>query len=97
MIANKHKGDFMCRELAALNNEVGGAEHAQWILLNSVKASLYANKHKGEFMCREHASAISGESCDIIIIIISYSYIPVGLSREFSDPVSIAIAPNTER
>ena len=42
MISNKHKGDFMCRELAALNNEVGGDEHAQWILLSSVKASLYA-------------------------------------------------------
>ena len=78
----------MCRELAALNNEVGGAEHAQWILLNSVKASLYANKKASLAMCHEHASAISGESCDIIIIITSYLYVPVGLSREFSDPVS---------
>ena len=64
----------MCRELSALNDEVGGAEHGQWILLNSVKASLYDNKHKGEFMCREHASAISGESCDIIIISYHYMY-----------------------
>ena len=58
----------MCRELAALN-AVGGAEHAQWILLSSVKTS-YVNEHKGEFVCREHASVISGESCDIILAII---------------------------
>ena len=32
MILNKHKGEFMCRELAALN-AVGGTEHAQWIPL----------------------------------------------------------------
>ena len=30
---DKLKGEFMCRELAALN-AVGGAEHAQWILLS---------------------------------------------------------------
>ena len=40
MILNKHKGDFMCCELVALN-VVGGAEHAQWILLSSVKTSPY--------------------------------------------------------
>ena len=69
MILNKHKGEFMRRELAALN-AVGGADHALWILLSSVK-TLYVDEHKGEFMCREHASVISGESCDIII---SYLY-----------------------
>ena len=57
MIINKHKGEFMCRELAALN-AVGGAEHAQWI-----EWRLY-DEHKGVFMCREHASVISGDSCD---------------------------------
>ena len=43
----------------------------------------------------EHASAISGESCDIIIIIIiiSYLYVPVELSREFL----IQSLANTER
>ena len=66
MITNKHKGEFMCRKLAALN-AVGGAEHAQWILLSGVKTSLYVNEHKGEFMCREHTSVISGESCDVIL------------------------------
>ena len=59
----------MCRELAVLNT-VGGAERAQWILLSSVKSSLYVNEHKDEFMCREHASIISGESCDIILAIL---------------------------
>ena len=59
----------MCRELAALN-AVGGAEHAQWILLNNVKSFPYVNEHKGEIMCREHASIISGESCDIILTIL---------------------------
>ena len=68
-VLNKLKGEFMCRELAALN-AVGGAEHAQWILLSSVKSSPYVNEHKGEFMCREHASIISGESCDIILAIL---------------------------
>ena len=53
MIINEHKGEFMCRKLAALN-AVGGAEHAQWILL---KTSLYVNEHKGEFMYREHCDA----------------------------------------
>ena len=59
MILNKHKGEFMCRELAALN-AVGGTEHAQWIPLSSV------SEHK-EFMCREPAPVISGESYDIIL------------------------------
>ena len=43
MILNKHKGEFMCHELAALN-AVGGTEHAQRIvlsLLSGVKDSLY--------------------------------------------------------
>ena len=52
MILNKHKGEFMRHELTALN-AVGRAEHAQWILLSSVKTSPYVNEHKGEFMCRE--------------------------------------------
>ena len=40
---NKHKDGFLCRELAALN-AMGGAEHAQRILLSGVKASLYDTK-----------------------------------------------------
>ena len=43
MLLNKHKGEFMCHELAALN-AVGRAEHAQRILLSGVKASLYDTK-----------------------------------------------------
>ena len=34
----------MCRKLSALNIAVGGAEHAQRILVNGVKASLYDAK-----------------------------------------------------
>ena len=41
MILNKHKGEFMCRKLSALNIAVGGAEYTQRILLSGVKASLY--------------------------------------------------------
>ena len=63
MILNKHKGECMCRELAALN-AVGGTEHAQWILLSI--AYPYVNEHK-EFICRESASVISGESYDITL------------------------------
>ena len=40
---NKHKDELLCRELAALN-AMGGAEHAQRILLSGVKASLYDTK-----------------------------------------------------
>ena len=65
MISNKHKGDFMCHEFAALNNEVGRAEHAQWILLSSVKDSLYMLINTRTSLCAASASAISGESCDI--------------------------------
>ena len=43
MILNQHKGEFMCHELAGVN-VVGGAEHAQRILLSGVKASLYDTK-----------------------------------------------------
>ena len=50
----------MCHELAALNNEVGRAEHVQYILLSSVKAS-----NTRASLCAASASAISGESCDI--------------------------------
>ena len=35
-ILNKHKGEFLCHELAALN-AVGGAEHAQRVLQSGVK------------------------------------------------------------
>ena len=79
MISNKHKGDFMCRELAALNNEVGGAEHVQWILLSSVKASLYG-------LCA--ASMRLQFPIIIKIIIISYSYYTSGAEQGISDPVS---------
>ena len=58
----------MCRELAALNNEVGGAEHAQWILLSSVKASLYATTNTRAILCAASASAIL-----VNLVIFSYN------------------------
>ena len=45
MILNKHKGEFMCHELAALNIAVGGTEHVQrsyWVALNAVGGAEHA-------------------------------------------------------
>ena len=64
MIINKHKGEFMFRELAALN-AVGGAEHAQWILLSGVtntRASLCVVSNT----LGHHTSVNSGESCALL-------------------------------
>ena len=44
MILSKHKGEFVCHELTALNIVVGGIEYAQKILLSGLKASLYDTK-----------------------------------------------------
>ena len=57
MILNKHKGEFMCRKLSALNIAVGGAEHAQRTLLSGVKASFYDAK---QTQGRVHVPRIRG-------------------------------------